>query len=584
MLAAWPARALAHRLSPPAFSRRDLAPLLLVLLAVPAVVGRPYSQVGIDIAEGRAYRAYFTADFVSNMAIAAEISKGDVPPVNPYFRGDPLHYYWLMHLLPASVHRFARSLRLEQPLLVTALFAALAFAGFLYFLTRHFVESPWAAALGCLFVVFCSSFEGAHQMKWHWDRGRTLEGLRSMNIDAISRSSYQGMPVDGLHRMFLYKPQHEIGYVLGLSALALVAELRDAARAAGMFVAGTFLGLAILFSSFAALMMAAMTAVYAAARLAAARAWRAVVPCALAGAAPMAGAVLLSRALQYVDEGELVAFGVNPIATRNVWTALFLSFGPVAIVAALGVAAVVWRGELRRFAPIWILLLVSAVFYFLVDVPDHQGVYVGWQAGHFAFIGMAALVAYACERWWKAGLVPRAVLLVIALGAGTLGAPTVLQDLFNTQDVWNRNQGPGFRWTVLLSPDEVEGLAWIKRMTPAEARVQVEPFSRGRDTWTYIPAFGERRMAAGLPIGMIPEAKYRSASEAVRQVYLATTAQDAYERAVAACVDYLVIGPPERRAHAHFQPLVDAAPQLFTPAFRNETFAVYAVAGATCDR
>ena len=250
----------------------------------------------------------------------------------------------------------------------------------------------------------------------------------------------------------------------------------------------------------------------------------------------------------------------------------------------MDIAACVWRGALRRFAPIWILLLVSAVCYFLVDVPDHQGVYVGWQAGHFAFIGMAALVACAFDRWWTAGVAPRAVLLVVALGSGALGAPTVLQDLFNTQDVWNRNRGPGFRWTVLLSPGEVEGLAWIRRMTPAEARVQVEPFSRGRDTWTYIPAFGERRMAAGLPIGMIPEAKYRAASERIKQVYAATTAQEAHDRAVSACIDYLVIGEPERRDYPAFQPLVDGSPQLFAPAFRNDALAVYAVSGEKCDR
>ena len=87
----------------------------------------------------------------------------------------------------------------------------------------------------CVFVFVCSSFEGAHQMKWHWDRGRTLEGLTSMNIDAITRSSYQGMPVDGLHRMFLYQPQHELGYLLGFSALLLLMQAADVGRPRSCF-------------------------------------------------------------------------------------------------------------------------------------------------------------------------------------------------------------------------------------------------------------------------------------------------------------------------------------------------------------
>src|SRR5207247_10174419 len=98
--------------------------------------------------------------------------------------------------------------------------------------------------------------------------------------------------------------------------------------------------------------------------------------------------------------------------------------------------------------------------------------------------------------------------IVVALAA----VPTVIIDLYHTQDICNRAEVPGFRWTVLLSPDEVKALDWIKQSTPKDARVQIEPDVRGRDTWAYMPAFAERRMAAGLPIGMIPLAKYEKAS------------------------------------------------------------------------
>src|SRR5919197_3354250 len=99
--AAWPARRLAPYVSPPTVSRGDIAAIAFVLLAVPAIVGRPYSRVGVDLPDGRAYRAYFTADFVWEMTVAAEVGKGDMPPRNPFYRNDDLHYYWLMYLLPA---------------------------------------------------------------------------------------------------------------------------------------------------------------------------------------------------------------------------------------------------------------------------------------------------------------------------------------------------------------------------------------------------------------------------------------------------------------------------------------------------
>ena len=156
ILAAWPLRHLGLHLSLPVFSRRDVAALALVLVAATIIVGRPYSQVGRRLPEGRAYRAYFTADFVSNMAIVAEVSKGDVPPANPYYRADPLHYYWLMHLVPSAEHRAAASaLSIEQALLVTALWMALAFSAFFYFFVRHFAGEPWAALAPGELKVFC---------------------------------------------------------------------------------------------------------------------------------------------------------------------------------------------------------------------------------------------------------------------------------------------------------------------------------------------------------------------------------------------------------------------------------------------
>ena len=47
-------------------------------------------------------------------------------------------------------------------------------------------------------------------------------------------------------------------------------------------------------------------------------------------------------------------------------------------------------------------------------------------------------------------------------------------DLFNTQDIANRSMGPGFRWTLVLSPDEWDGLHWIRDHTEPDALVQVD--------------------------------------------------------------------------------------------------------------
>jgi hypothetical protein len=577
----WPARALSGSLALPAFTRKDLAGAAFVLLAVFAIVARPYSQVGADVPEGRAYRAYFTADFVWAMAVTAEVGKGDVPPKNPYYVNDALHYYWLMHLLPAVEHRaVGGALRLDAILLVNALGAGLMFGGFFYFFLRHFVDRPWAATVAAVGVLFCSSFEGAERLWW---TGATLDQLRSVNIDAVGNWFYQGMKIDGLHRALFWQPQHLVGYLLGFSALMLLVEAREAWRASLLFLVGVFLSMSMLLSSPAAAMLTCVAAAYEAMRLTQVRKWKAFVTCAFAAAVPMAGALALGTALQYVDTrspgNPLVAFGVNRLAMHRVWLTMFLNFGPVVTVAVLGAIAAAWRGALSRFVPVFITIGVSAGFYFLVDVPDHQNVYVAWRASHLIFIALAALCGFALQEWWGMGGLARWTTTSVAAVAAAVALPTVLIDIYNAQDVANRADGPGFKWTVILTPGELDGLDWIRQNTAPASRVQNEPYSRNRDAY-YVTAFAERRMSGGLPTGLIPLKKYDEVSARIRKMYQAPSAGEVHDQALELCVDYLMVGPPERAAYPALPAILDASPHLFAPAFRNGILDIYAVSGS----
>ena len=94
------------------------------------------------------------------------------------------------------------------------------------------------------------------------------------------------------------------------------------------------------------------------------------------------------------------------------------------------------------------------------------------------------------------------MLLLVAFAAGL---PTTAIDTYNAQDISNRAMGPGFPWTVTVDPAQQAAFAWIRRETPREAVVQMEPMVRGRATWTLIPTFAGRRMAAGLPISLVAQ-------------------------------------------------------------------------------
>jgi hypothetical protein len=431
--------------------------------------------------------------------------------------------------------------------------------------------------------VLFTSFEGTQQLYAFWIRGRPLERLRALNIDAISNWQFGSLKVDGLQRVLLYQPQHATAWSLSLSALVMLARARDDAGFRINLLAGVLLALALLVSPFIAVMVGSCIAIHQLVTLAARALWKKLAAGALAGGLPVAMAVVVTNLLEYVDRsgGQLVYVGnLNPLAAHNTVVGIFLSFGPILLAACAGTLTAIHR-RAHHFGVLGIIVAVAVFFYFFVDVVDHQHAYVGWRAGHLLFIAFAPLVGFAWQELWAAGRVTRAATAVAALLLTVAAAPTTIIDLYNSQDTGFRERGPGFNWTEIITRDELQALAWIKSYTPEDALVQPDPI-RGADrgesgTWAYMPAFGERRMAAGMPISMIPIRKYQEASARVERVFRAADAEQAYRMATDLKLEYVYIGPEEDRVYPGLRDRLDAAPLRFRPVFRNNSVAVYKV-------
>ncbi len=567
-------------LTPPAFGRSDVAAVLFLLVSVPAIVGLPFAHVAEPVPQGRAYRAYFTADMIWRMAVVAEVSKGDVPPRNPFLRGEPLHYYWLPHLLPAAEYRqVQRQISMEQVLLVNSVALGLAFVLFLFGFARQWVQSPAAAALGSLGALVFTSFEGLERLVVFWRTGVRLSAVADLNIDAVTRWFYASLPIDGLQRLLWYQPHHSTGYALGLSALLVLVQARGGLTPRTLALCGSLLGVTLLFSTFAAIMLTMMVALTAAAMLVGQRRWVTLATGGVAGAIPLALSVLVARSLHYLDSSEsLVQLLVNPMAVRNVWISLGLSFGPMLILGAAG-ALVAVRRRATQFLAIAVIIVVSFAFYFFVDVRDHQNVYVGWRAGHFLFVAFAVLVGYGLQELWRMGGRTRVATVASAVVLALLSLPTFAIDFYNTQDITNQNPADNFSWTLVLTHDEIAAFTWIRGATPADAVVQFEPHAREGRRWADVPAFAERRLSAGLPISMVPLAKYEEASTKVLALYQEHDPDAAFSRAARLGIDYLIVGPPERKMFPDFETTLRSRPSRFREAFRSGDVSIYMLEG-----
>jgi hypothetical protein len=589
LLAPWPVWALLglplHRLAPglplPQFDRRDALAAFLLLLVIPLVVTLPYWNVGAPLEDGgRAYRAYFTADFVWAMTAVAEVAKGDIPPKNPFATGDALRYYWLAHFLSAATYRVGGGwgLAIEPIILANSVGYGVAFLLFFHAFVRAWGPGPVAAGAGIVLVFCASSFEALGQA-WAWrHRDHLWVRLTDVNIDAVTRWLYDGMPIDGLHRMLLYQPHHLTGYAMGLLALLLVGRARGVRSSPVALTAGALLALSLLYSSFTAIIIGVGVAGLYAARLREGSRPLDLFRCGVLGSVPVGVAVALSMALGYVDPkaGGLLQFGPNPLAFHQAPYMLFLSLGPPLLLGTAGLALSLRHGLDAR--PVAALVLAAMAFYFFADVPDMGGVWVGWRSGHLLFVAFAVFTGVvfawtaAQSRRTRRAVWGGSALLALA------AVPTVAIDVHNAQDLTNTRSGPSFPWVLRLSKGEVAALEWMRRHTSADAVVQPDAQARANASWGYISAFGERRMAAGLPIAMIPLAPYVRTAGIVheglfRQRHLPAATQLARRMGI----DYVYLGPLERDEDPDLYGRLLSWPQGFRLAFQNEDVAIFRV-------
>lgn len=575
-LLALPARLAADRWTLPDTDPADVVALTVLLLIVPIVVGLPFAHLGEITANGQDYRMYFTSDYAWRRAVVTELAKGDVLPINPYFGGDPLHYYWMPHVLSAVQYRFADGwATLDELLTVQSIWVDAMFVAFLYGMTRAFRVRPWAAAAGVTFAVLASSFEGLYA--W-WDfasHGAPLALVKTLNIDAVSRWIFQGIPIDGLQRVLFYQPHHAIGYVIGLIGLMAIALRTRAQDGVAFAIAGLCLGLSIAISSFAGLMVTAGAALFEAASLLRAFSIRRALVHAIAAAVPLGLAVGLVFALHYVDNsGSVVEIAVNHLAFHDFWWVTFLSCGPILVVGAMAIA-LNWQHP-HGVGIFGALMIASTFFYFFINVRDHQDVYVGWRVGHFLFMSAAVVIGALIDDLPRLMLNLRRVAVAVIGLMFVGGVPTAAIDIYNTQDTTNHMEMPAGHATLRLTPDDLQIFDWIRHNTDPKAIFQIDPVARNPEHWAYLPAFGERRMAAGIPISMIPLAKYEKASAEIRLIYDEPPLL-AYERATRAHVNFIIVGPPERDTHPGVEDRFNSIPNLLAPVFKNGTISIYEV-------
>jgi hypothetical protein len=546
--------------------------LLFVLVLTLAVAVPPLAHVGrIDNEGNRDYRAYFTADFVWHTALTAEIGKFSMPPHNPYLARQPIHYYWTYYLLPAAVSQTgpAPIRDVQLCLKINALMTGLLLMSAVFLAAWTAALRPGAAAAAAALALLATSAEGIFQTWRLWSRGIPLAELRNWNIDAVTAwPPFAGHRIDGLQRCLWYVPQHSMAYALGIIAL-VVAGSGPSSSLGPIALSGIALGCSVAFNP---LVGGIFAAAYGMAIVV--QAWRqpAVVVRHTLAAIPVLLAIGWCVSNQMVEgAGGFLQFGFLGASRHQPIVTLCLSLGPILVP---GVAGLLLSRTLP-FGPAVPFAILSAIALFLmyfVRLSVDQA-WMAFRAGQMMIVGLAALTARflaAHTHGARRGIAAAIVLLAIVCGA-----PTTLIDEYNAQDTSNLAMGPGFPWTIVVTPQQQQAYAWIRQNTPVNAVVQMDARSRERSTWSNIPSFAERRMAGGLPISLLNVPEYAERSDRIKAMYATKNADEAANIARSLRIDYVYVDEVERGAYKNGI-CFDASP-AFERVFEASPVAVYRV-------
>jgi hypothetical protein len=269
--------------------------------------------------------------------------------------------------------------------------------------------------------------------------------------------------------------------------------------------------------------------------------------------------------------GGVVQFGLRDASVNHPFLTLALSLGPILVLAAA--AGIPSRaGSLKPLIPSLVAIAISILaMYFMQLSVDKE--WVAFRTGHLIIVAAAGPAAFFIFRNWS-GRRRLAVIVVVALCVVS-GLPTTIIDVYNARDIHNFEMGPGFPWTIVVTHQQQAAYRWIREHTPENTVVQMDPTARERSTWSNIPSFAERRMAAGLPISLLKVPEYRERSDRVAHMYATADAALAFEIARTLRIEYVYVDEVERAAHPGGIAFDDW--RYFRKVFEDSPVAVYRV-------
>lgn len=533
---------------------------LCVVLLIVALLVLPYASVGKSTDSGIAYRAYYSGDYLKHVAVTAELTRGTIPPDNPYYAGEKLHYYWMFYLFPALMTGLVGAEHLEPVLKTTNLLFASVFIWLWVFTAIHFCQRYWVRLLVMLTPFCFASYEGLAVWREIRGKGWPWDGFRSHNIDGYSRWILQHPEVDTVFRLLQYNMQHIIPATLFLIFLRLFQSRIQVSRRQALIM-GLICGLTIGHSGFLGSFLTLWTGL----ALVILGDWNRktlinrIILGALMSIIPITALLIYKFGFQMLGSGgnPLMVTVVKPIVHHPI-KFMVLNFG----LALLGLPALLLWNRFHR--PAIILAVLAFVWVAFIIVPDWPSD-VGVKVGYTLALALTLLAGQLLDRLPRRRYVQIPVIVTIGVTA-FLALPTLAMELFNSRDLENT------RYVSFIDPVDWEAFTHIRTELNPSDRVQMGPGTKLNAPFSPIPTFAHRHTYCGdwmhAHIFLIPETAYNTRLDQINRIFTYKVPSAVHTLCRDAGITYLYWGANEFRTYGPVTHLLNS-PELFEPVWSH---------------
>ncbi|MGH7767730.1 MAG: hypothetical protein ACREQP_09775, partial [Candidatus Binatia bacterium] len=470
-------------------SHRTLLGIFLLVAAF--ALAAPYASFGQATAKGMAFNELHKTDLLHHMVTMIELQKG-VPPQNPYFSGEPLHYFWLAHVLPSFAWSFSgRGIEPRDVIVLTGLSYSLLFTGTLFLALRRLFSD--ASILLWLMVIVAAAY-GYNSIylaaRWitEYVAPETLSqgGLvQKLFVDDWGQQ-YTGYS-HGWFRSFLVEPHTTLALAAVFSAIAV-------SRHHGFFpntlfpaiVQATLLAFSLAMDSFLGMLVVLSYGFYGLFQFArfkfkGADIWNSLI-------ITSAIAILI---VAFMFFAEMVSFGHRslafvPYTAMIVFSPLVfvIDYGPMFFLGGIGLFLALRRQCADDYGFFIVLCFVALFFMFFIRYPD-VGTQIARKSGTALRI---ALVVFSGLALRELLFRPNGDVYKYALiGFVALAVPTLIADIWRISTFDKKEEK-----TYYVNRQDYDAYLWMRQNTSPSDLIQDLPSGISN-----IPAFAQRRTALG---------------------------------------------------------------------------------------